>query len=87
MSCKNCQDILDEDGVEPDCWTEKGCILPALGADEARIMLVSLKELTGPDYILRLYGADKTDLRLLAAAEKEINAHHNTQPGPGDSGT
>lgn len=77
MSCENCKQLLELDGVEPDC-IEGNCIIPELHADEQRILhlrslLASLNEIVDSGYILKLYDADIEDIEMLAFIEEELN--------------
>jgi hypothetical protein len=79
VSCTSCKDIEEKDGVDPDCKTGRGCLIPPLGTEEARVMelramLINLKDLTGPEAVLRMHGATRGDLHLLAAVEEEMRA-------------
>lgn len=54
-----------------------GCWLPALSADEERVlemraMLVRLRGLLDPGTVLEMYGAGRDDLELLAVIEEEL---------------
>ncbi|GAB4486022.1 MAG: hypothetical protein OHK006_13220 [Thermodesulfovibrionales bacterium] len=83
MSCEACRDILEVDGVEPDCFDGR-CLIPDPGERGTRILqlrglLIRLHELTiGPE-ILRLFQADIDDLELLATVEDELKAGKTDQ--------
>lgn len=78
------------DGIQPDCETATGCLIPALSEDGQRIltlrgMRISLKNLIDPGTICRAfereYGElDWFDLEMLAAIETEL------QPEDSDHG-
>ena len=65
------------DKVTPRCETGQGCLLPTLGPDEVkalemRSMLMRLEPLASTDTVLRLMGATRRHLKLMAAAEDAI---------------
>ncbi|GEM_PF-2249710 len=77
VCCEACEEIREKDGVAPDCETEKGCILPPIGPAERRILeirdrLVALQGLVDPGAVLKIYGASRRDIELLASVEKEL---------------
>lgn len=77
MSCENCKAQQTIDGVVPGCDTDRGCLIPSLDPEEHRIAemrrkLIVLKELIGPDAILKMYRATKRDIEMLANIEEEI---------------
>lgn len=77
MVCENCEDIRNVDGSEPDCETEKGCKIPRLDKDGARVMrlrseLYILGPLIGPETVLGMHGATREDIELLLVVEHEM---------------
>ena len=65
------------DHAVPRCETSGGCLIPALGPEEARVMemralLVSLAGLVSPEAILRISGATLRQLELLAYLEQML---------------
>lgn len=78
MSCESCKNILEVDDAEPDCF-EGECKIPPLDETGQRIMemrskLISLHDLVDPGTILRMYGATKEDIELLAFIENEMKS-------------
>ena len=78
MSCEKCLDMFSIDGAEPDCW-EGGCKagIDGLIEDDIRVLglrnkLITLKELIDPATVLRLYGATREDVEMIAAIEEEL---------------
>jgi hypothetical protein len=74
MNCEVCRNAQAEANVTPHCETPKGCPLPPLIPEAARMLelrglLVSLHDLVGPETICRQFGADMDDLRMLADLE------------------
>ena len=88
VCCEACEEIREKDGVDPDCETEKGCVLPPIGPVERRILeirdrLVALQGLVGSGAVLKIYGAGRWDMELLARVEKELKSN----APKGDAGT
>ena len=80
-------DILDNDGVEPDCFS-KQCIIPDPDLAGLRILairhrLANLHELGIGSEILRMYEADLEDLELLAWLEEKIKKMQPSAKGKG----
>ena len=77
MSCHTCRDMKTIDHAVPRCESAEGCLIPPLGAEEARVLemralLVSLAGLVSPEAILRIYGATLRQLELLAYLEQML---------------
>lgn len=77
MTCESCRDIEKVDEVLPDCKTGKGCLIPQLGQEEARILevrdlLVRLHDLINPEVILKMYEISGEEIEMLAVIEDEI---------------
>jgi hypothetical protein len=86
VSCAACEDVREKDGEPPECETGEGCKVPPLSARGVRAMelrrrLFALGPLTGPEAVLREYGATKGDLDLLLAAEEELKAQEKEEKG------
>lgn len=69
VRCDNC--------IINGCKTEKGCPIPPLSDDEARIMemrgmLLSLQGLVDAGTVLRMHGATLNDLRILTNVENSL---------------
>lgn len=72
----------------PPCRTDEGCWIPpippaAQRALEIRDRLVRLHDLNIGDAVLRIYGADKNDLDLLAVAEDVLKPQEEKPDGNG----
>ena len=85
MSCSSCADIRRTDKAAPPCETETGCQLPPLGPEESRAlemrsMLIRLGGLGAAGDVLRLMGATRRDLRLMAMAEDALKEMEDDQP-------
>jgi hypothetical protein len=86
VSCAACEDVREKDGEPPECETGEGCKVPplllsGLRAMELRRRLVALGPLTGPEAVLREYGATRDDLDMLLAAEEELRAMEEEREG------
>lgn len=65
------------DDVTPLCHTSSGCPIPHPGPEGTRILrmrghLLRLGDLVDSGTVLRMYGATREDLDLLAAIEAEL---------------
>ena len=88
MTCGNCLEAQELDGILPDCQSDAGCLIPRLHPLGARAMnirdkLVRLHRLKIGGEILRMHGATLEDLELLALAEDELNAKEGADNGNG----
>jgi hypothetical protein len=86
--CEECEETRVIDGDIPACETEKGCLIPPLSENGARVMamrqmLIRLKELVDPGTILAMHGASLHDLEMLAEAEELIE---QLKPGGNQNG-
>ena len=77
MSCDACKDIYVVDEIEPDCF-EGACIVPMLDAEGQRIVeirdrLIVLKDLVDSGTIMKIYGATKEDIEMLAFIETQMD--------------
>jgi len=77
VSCHSCEDIQRIDGVAPDCETDKGCRISPLRPDEHRVLelrhkLITLRDLIDSGTILKICGATKEDIEILALVEEEL---------------
>ncbi len=78
MSCENCKNILEVDGVEPNC-IDGQCIIPDLDDAGTRILrirslLLSLQNIVDPGTILKMHDATLADIERLAFLEEEFKA-------------
>jgi len=86
VSCETCREIYEVDEVAPDCQTERGCPIPQLSPDEARIIEIrkkiqALSGLVPAEVVLRMYSATLDDLELLSVVEEELkNLSTKEQP-------
>ncbi len=74
MTCESCRELLEVEGIEPECGT---CPVPRLSPEGQRILeirglLVRLHEVVGSEAILRLHEVTREELGLLALVEEEI---------------
>jgi hypothetical protein len=58
---------------------KNGCPIPPLSPENARVlemraMLVRLKDIVDPGTVLRMFGATREDVEMLAVAEDELKA-------------
>ncbi len=84
MSCEACEEIRGNDGIAPDCETDKGCKIPPINAAAKRVLkirdkLIALQGLVDSGDILKMYGATRRDIELLVMVEKELK--ENTPRG------
>lgn len=91
MRCENCEDIRKNDGLVPDCETERGCPVPSAGEAGARALrlrgrLINLGPLIGPEMVLKVYGATMEDIDLIEVIEDEMNAIDKERRGTDGSG-
>ncbi len=68
-----------KDKAVPRCEISdgEGCLIPPLGSEEARVMemraqVVHLRGLVSPEGVLRMYGATRRQLELLAYLEQTL---------------
>lgn len=81
MSCEACYEAEEIDGVDPDCRTDKGCLITPLDEQCQRILeirdkLLSLSGIVDAGTILSMYEATHDDIDLLAIVEKELKKHY-----------
>ncbi len=74
MICESCREMLEVEGIEPEC---DRCPVPPVTIQGQRILkirarLVQLHELVDGGTILRLYEVTREELELLAVVEGEI---------------
>jgi hypothetical protein len=77
VSCEACEEQRRVDREIPDCETERGCRIPPLGPDEARVIrlrgqMMALKDIMSPEVVFRMCGGTWEDLELLAVVEDEL---------------
>ncbi len=72
--------MKEVDGAAAECETARGCRIPPLGVEEARVlrmrsMLVRLQGLVDAPTVLSMFGATREDIELLAEVEDELREH------------
>jgi hypothetical protein len=85
LNCGDCQQILEEEGIEPECYAGSCRIPPLLPAGqralEIRDRLVRLHRLKLAPVIATVYGVTKDDLDLLALIEDQLSNEKESADG------
>ena len=85
MTCESCREMLEVEGIEPEC---DRCPVPPVTLQGQRILeirarLVQLHELVDGGTILRLYEVTREELELLAVVEGEIRSQTKNEAQDG----